>query len=58
MSDDELADEMFLAALARFPKPDEKADAVKHLATARSKTEAITDLLWALVNTREFILNH
>ena len=24
----------------------------------RSRIEAITDILWALVNTREFILNH
>jgi hypothetical protein len=57
-SDEVLADELFLATLTRFPKPDEKADALKHLAGAKNRTEAITDVLWALVNTREFILNH
>jgi Protein of unknown function (DUF1549)/Protein of unknown function (DUF1553) len=58
LTNDELVDELFLATLTRLPKPDEKEDAVKHLAGARNKTEAITDVLWALVNTREFILNH
>jgi hypothetical protein len=58
LTDAELADELFLAALTRLPRPDEKADAVKHLAAAKSRTEGVTDLLWALVNTREFILNH
>jgi hypothetical protein len=55
---EELADELFLAALARFPKAEEKADAVKHLKDAKTRAEGITDVLWALVNTREFILNH
>ena len=58
LTDEELADELFLAALARFPKPDERADAVKHLTEAKTRAEGITDVLWALVNTREFILNH
>ncbi len=58
MTDDDLIDDLFLAALTRKPKPDEKEAAVKHLATAKTRTDAITDLLWALVNTREFILNH
>ena len=58
LSNEELADELFLAALARFPKPDERADAVKHLEAAKSRADGITDVLWALVNTREFILNH
>ena len=55
---DEVVEELFLATLSRFPTAAEKADAVKHLTTARNKAEAVTDLLWALVNTREFILNH
>jgi hypothetical protein len=58
MSDEELADELFLATLSRFPRATEKEDAVKHLKDTKNRTEAVTDLLWALVNTREFILNH
>ncbi|QJW96023.1 DUF1549 and DUF1553 domain-containing protein [Frigoriglobus tundricola] len=58
LSDEELAEEAFLATLSRVPKPSEKADAVKHLKESKNRTEGVTDLLWALVNTREFILNH
>jgi hypothetical protein len=58
LSDAELVDELFLATLTRLPKADEKAAAVKHLAGAKTRAEAVTDLTWALVNTREFILNH
>jgi hypothetical protein len=58
LNTDELIEELFLATLTRFPHADEKADAVKYLASAKNKTEAVTDVLWALVNTREFILNH
>jgi hypothetical protein len=58
LSNEELADELFLSTLSRLPKADEKEDAVKHLAEAKSRQEGITDVLWALVNTREFILNH
>jgi hypothetical protein len=58
LTDEELADELFLATLSRFPRPTEKEDTLKHLKDTKNRTEAITDLLWALVNTREFILNH
>ena len=58
MADADLVDELFLSALARLPKASEKEAAVKHLSAAKTRAEAVTDLLWALVNTREFILNH
>lgn len=58
MTDEELVEDLFFAALTRKPRPDEKEAAVKHLSTAKTRTDAVTDLLWALVNTREFILNH
>ena len=58
LTDAELAEEIFLATLTRKPTADEKDAAVKHLSSAKTRGEAVTDLLWALVNTREFILNH
>lgn len=58
LTDAELVDELFLATLTRKPKPDERDEALGHLKSAKSRTDAVTDLLWALVNTREFILNH
>ena len=47
-----------LLGVAPLPGAQEKADALEHLKTAKNRTEGVTDLLWALVNTREFILNH
>jgi hypothetical protein len=58
MSDEQLVEEAFLATLSRFPTAAQKADALKHLKEAKSRAEGVTDLVWALVNTREFILNH
>jgi hypothetical protein len=58
MTDEELVEEAFLATLSRFPTEKQKADGLEHLKGAKNRTEGATDLLWALVNTREFILNH
>ena len=55
-------DELFLATLTRYPTPREKTEAVAHLTShstdLQGKVTALTDILWALINTREFILNH
>jgi len=58
LSNEELADEVFLATLSRLPNPDQKASAAEAIKTAKTRAEGITDVIWALVNTREFILNH
>lgn len=58
MSDEETIEEVFLATLSRLPNEQERADALKHLSSAKSRDDGVTDLMWALVNTREFILNH
>jgi hypothetical protein len=58
LSNEELADELFLATLTRLPTPEQKAGAVDALKSAKTRAEGVTDVVWALVNTREFILNH
>jgi hypothetical protein len=58
LTDEELVDEAFLATLSRRPTADERTAAVAHVRAARTRLEATTDLVWALINTREFILNH
>ncbi len=57
-SDAAAVDEVFLASLSRFPSDDERAAAFDHLKRKPDRKAALTDLLWALINTREFILNH
>ncbi|MBA4062182.1 MAG: hypothetical protein C0501_00425 [Isosphaera sp.] len=58
LTPEELADELFLATLTRLPTADQKAGAVEAIKGAKTRAEGITDVIWALVNTREFILNH
>jgi hypothetical protein len=58
MTDEELVEEAFLATLSRLPKAEEKASSLAHLRAARTRLDGTTDLVWALINTREFILNH
>jgi hypothetical protein len=52
LASDRIAEEMFLAFLARFPQPAEKALAARILAT-RGK-EGLEDLAWTLINRPEF----
>ena len=50
--------EAWLRALNRLPSLSEETRAMKHLQEAKSIQEGMEDLLWALMNTKEFILNH
>ena len=57
-SPSELVEELYLLAYSRFPTDTERAAAVKRFdkkgATRRSAAE---DLMWALINTPEFVFN-
>ncbi|QOV90588.1 DUF1549 and DUF1553 domain-containing protein [Humisphaera borealis] len=51
-------DELFLRTLSRFPTKNEKDYCLKKFAEAAGRREAAEDLLWVLLNTREFGFNH
>lgn len=53
----ELVEELYLVTLSRPPRPDEVAKAHEWLAKSAPK-EGMADLLWVLVNSREFLFNH
>jgi len=57
-TDDEILDEMFLATLTRLPSAGEKAAFVATKDKSKDRLSAFTDMAWALINTREFVLNH
>ena len=57
-SDSEVLEELFLATLSRYPSQAEIDRFAKYQKTVEDRRAAFTDCLWALVNTREFILNH
>lgn len=56
--DADIIDEVFLASLSRFPDANEKQAALEHITSAKDRLPALIDIVWALINTREFILNH
>lgn len=56
LSDEQVLEELFLATLTRFPTQGEIAWFRQH--RAKDRRAALTDVMWALINTREFILNH
>jgi hypothetical protein len=57
-SDSQIIDEFYLAALTRFPSPEEKAELLKSLDQQSSRREALAEVVWAIVASREFAYNH
>ncbi len=55
---DELVDELYLAALSRFPTDGERPLMRQALARPADRREAAEDILWTLLNLREFVFNH
>lgn len=57
-TDEQILEELFLGALTRPPTPSEKELFAAIRERQKDRDKAFTDALWALINTREFILNH
>jgi hypothetical protein len=57
--DNALIDELYLAAVSRFPTEQERQLTKSHLANnPQSRRTAAEDILWALLNSKEFLYNH
>ena len=54
-SPDEVAEELYLAALGRLPRPAEVEAAREYVRRAGAARRAWEDVLWALVNSDEFL---
>jgi len=57
-ADDEILEELFLATLSRRPTEADRKYFAEYRQTVNDRRAAFTDTLWALINTRQFILNH
>ena len=57
-SDLDIINELYLAALARYPSPPEVQVALHQVRATKERRAALEDLLWALLNTEEFLYNH
>ena len=54
----DLIEELYLSALSRLPSSDELTASTKYLDEESDKRQAIEDLLWTLLNSKEFMFNH
>ncbi len=57
-SDSEIMTELYLTTLSRYPTDPERQAALAHVAKHPDKRRAWEDILWALLNTREFLFRH
>ena len=58
LEDQQLAVRLYLRFLGRQPSAKELAAGIKHLSQTGDREVAFDDLVWALVNCREFVTNH
>ncbi len=58
LTDDQLLEELYLAALGRLPTEVQRQAVRQSLAEGVSRDEAWQDVLWALINCSEFVFNH
>jgi hypothetical protein len=58
LADAAAVEELYLAAYSRFPTEAERASALRHLKADADRSAALTDLVWAVLNTREFLFQH
>jgi len=58
LSNEQRLEELFLGALGRPPGAEESKAGLEHLKSAGSLRKGLEEVLWSLVNTREFQVNY
>lgn len=54
----EIVNRLYLTTLSRLPNDQERDLMLKTFSGSESRQEAVEDLLWTLMNTKEFLFNH
>jgi hypothetical protein len=54
----EIIENIYVACLSRKPTPEEKQKLEGLLAAEQNKRVAVDDILWAVLNSREYLFNH
>jgi hypothetical protein len=57
-SPEEMVTELYMAGFGRLPAPAELGDAASSLRSAKDPTAGLTDLMWVMLNSKEFLFNH
>jgi hypothetical protein len=55
-TDGEILEELYWAALTRSPTGKERATMAAHVAAAKDRRKGLENVLWALLNAKEFVL--
>jgi hypothetical protein len=53
---EEIIEELYLASLARYPTAEESQAMVRHYEASNDRRRALEDVLWVLLNSKEFVL--
>ena len=53
-----LIEQIYLAALARRPADEEREIALRYVKSQPDANRALADVVWALLNSTEFVTNH
>ncbi len=51
-------EQLYLQVYSRRPAPEESAAAIAYIAKTKNDRAAYEDIVWALLNTKEFLFNH
>ncbi|MFG0297628.1 MAG: DUF1553 domain-containing protein, partial [Maioricimonas sp. JB045] len=57
-SDEEIVTALYLTALARYPVTEELAAARRHVESSDDRRQALEDVGWAVLNSKEFLFQH
>ena len=58
LTEKQILEELYYVGLSRAPEADEEKIALAHVAKGMDKRKAWEDVIWAIVNTREFLFRH
>ena len=58
LTPDAVTEELYLAAFSRQPTPEEKANLVSYIGSATDPRQAMEDMAWSILNSKEFVFNH
>ena len=56
--DAEIVEELYLVALGRLPRVEEQRSVLAYVTAESDRKAAFEDVLWAILNTKEFLFNH
>jgi hypothetical protein len=54
----QMIEDLYLSTFSRYPTPQEIATAAAYIDGDTEPRKATEDLLWTLLNSREFLFNH